>query len=58
MKNILHITEEVFTDSRIKFTVKVPKPYTRKPIKPRQAHKLATRYTRKSKHKQEYGNFA
>lgn len=50
MKNILHITEEVFTDSRIKFTVKVPKPFTRKPIKPRQAHKLATRYTRKSKH--------
>jgi hypothetical protein len=30
--------------------VNVPKPFTRKPIKPRQAHKIATRYTRKAKH--------
>jgi hypothetical protein len=30
--------------------VKVPKPFTRKPIKPRQAHKIATRYSRKAKH--------
>lgn len=30
--------------------VKVTKPFTRKPIKPRQAHKIATRYTRKVKH--------
>lgn len=29
---------------------KAPKPFTRKPIKPRQAHKIATRYSRKAKH--------
>ena len=33
--------------------VNVPKPFTRKPIKPRQAHKIATRYSRKGKH--DYG---
>lgn len=58
MKNIMHIVEKVNTDSKMKITVKVSKPFTRKPIKPRQAHKLATRYTRKTKYKQEYGNFA
>jgi hypothetical protein len=33
-------------DKTIRF--KAPKPFTRKPIKPRQAHKIATRYDRKS----------
>lgn len=28
--------------------IKTPKPFTRKPIKPRQAHKIATRYNRKN----------
>lgn len=50
MKNILYTLEKVNTNSKIKFTVKAPRPFTRKPIKPRQAHKLATRYTRKIKH--------
>jgi hypothetical protein len=41
-----------------KFIVKMtaPKPYTRKSIKPRQAHKLATRYQRNSKHRDTYEN--
>lgn len=33
-------------DRTIRF--KAPKPFTRKPIKPRQAHKIATRYNRKN----------
>ncbi len=33
-----------------KLVVKMAKPFTRKPIKPRQAHKIATRYQRRAKH--------
>jgi hypothetical protein len=52
MKNLVSILDKVDTHTMDKqvIVVKLPKPYTRKSIKPRQAHKLATRYTRKTKH--------
>jgi len=52
MKNLVHNLDHIedIEMNRQTITVKIPKPYTRKAIKPRQAHKLATRYTRKAKH--------
>lgn len=46
---------EIIPVSNSKFIVKMkaPKPFTRKPIKPRQAHKIATRYDRKKQEKYE-----
>ena len=40
-------------DSKFIVKFKAPKPFTRKPIKPRQAHKIATRYDRKKQYKYE-----
>jgi hypothetical protein len=44
------------SDSKFIVKFKAPKPYTRKPIKPRQAHKIATRYQRNPKHRDTYEN--
>jgi hypothetical protein len=41
------------SNSKFIVKMKVPKPHTRRPIKPRQAHKIATRYDRKKKDKHE-----
>lgn len=52
MKNLVSLLDKIEDINMEKqtITVKIPRPYTRKAIKPRQAHKLATRYTRKVKH--------
>jgi hypothetical protein len=38
----------------MKNSEKLPRPYTRVPIKPKQTHKIATRYDRKKLDKHNY----
>jgi hypothetical protein len=40
-----------YSKKEIKFVVNFERPHCRTPIKPRQPHKIETKYTRKTKHK-------
>lgn len=46
----------MMSGSKLVIKMKMPKPYTRKSIKPRQAHKLANRPQRHEKHQKDYCN--